>query len=190
MFSFCRVLSDSSWSREICSIEFSVILSGPANAAWRISKPPRAVSFSGRTTGAPWSHTISAGRTVHHQRCLFACGHAVVCVREARPVAVPEAGVLLVVAARCFTWRVRTSEGHAGPALWSFMICTAHGPGLMLVPASTPAPACFKTSGRSRLQRRVEVTPGRLRSRRCQERRTSFMEARGYCTATYPLCSL
>jgi hypothetical protein len=34
--------------------------------------------------------------------------------------------------------RVRTSAGHAGLALWSFMMSTAHGAGLMLVPALIP----------------------------------------------------
>jgi hypothetical protein len=33
---------------------------------------------------------------------------------------------------------VRASAGHAGLALWSFMMATAHGAGLMLVPALVP----------------------------------------------------
>ncbi|HCE07774.1 MAG TPA: hypothetical protein DEQ40_04070 [Oxalobacteraceae bacterium] len=34
--------------------------------------------------------------------------------------------------------RARTPTGHAGLALWSFMMSTAHGAGLMLVPALIP----------------------------------------------------
>jgi hypothetical protein len=34
--------------------------------------------------------------------------------------------------------RVRTPAAHAGLALWSFMMSTAHGAGLMLVPALIP----------------------------------------------------
>lgn len=35
-------------------------------------------------------------------------------------------------------FRIRTRAGHAGIALWSFMMATAHGAGLMLVPALVP----------------------------------------------------
>ncbi|WP_211452966.1 hypothetical protein [Collimonas antrihumi] len=53
------------------------------------------------------------------------------------------AGVLLVVVAVYHlsgrkARRVRMSAGHAGLALWSFMMSTAHGAGLMLVPALIP----------------------------------------------------
>lgn len=53
------------------------------------------------------------------------------------------AGALLVVVAvihlsRHKTNRTRTPAGHAGLALWSFMMSTAHGAGLMLVPALIP----------------------------------------------------
>jgi hypothetical protein len=34
--------------------------------------------------------------------------------------------------------KVRAPAGHAGLALWSFMMATAHGAGLMLVPALVP----------------------------------------------------
>ncbi len=34
--------------------------------------------------------------------------------------------------------RMRTPAGHAGLALWSFMMSTAHGAGLMLMPALIP----------------------------------------------------
>lgn len=53
------------------------------------------------------------------------------------------AGVLLAAVALCH-WsgrkagRGRTPAGHAGLALWSFMMSTVHGAGLMLVPALTP----------------------------------------------------
>src|SRR5262245_20728174 len=36
------------------------------------------------------------------------------------------------------TTRTRTRAGHAGLALWSFTMSTAHGAGLMLVPALIP----------------------------------------------------
>jgi len=50
---------------------------------------------------------------------------------------------LLVVAAllhlsRRKAQRARAPAGHAGLALWSFMMSTAHGAGLMLVPALIP----------------------------------------------------
>jgi hypothetical protein len=53
------------------------------------------------------------------------------------------AGVLLVVVAVYHLSgrkrkRARTPAGHAGLALWSFMMSTAHGAGLMLVPALIP----------------------------------------------------
>jgi hypothetical protein len=56
------------------------------------------------------------------------------------------AGGLLLVAASVHLWRraaprVRAPAGHAGLALWSFMTSTAHGAGLMLVPALIPI--CF-----------------------------------------------
>lgn len=36
------------------------------------------------------------------------------------------------------SWLARAPAGHAGLALWSFMVSTAHGVGLMLVPALAP----------------------------------------------------
>jgi hypothetical protein len=53
------------------------------------------------------------------------------------------AGGLLLVAVSVHLWRraaprVRAPAGHAGLALWSFMMATAHGAGLMLVPALIP----------------------------------------------------
>jgi hypothetical protein len=53
------------------------------------------------------------------------------------------AGALFVVVAvvhlsRRSSKRGRTSAGNAGLALWSFMMSTAHGAGLMLVPALIP----------------------------------------------------
>jgi hypothetical protein len=53
------------------------------------------------------------------------------------------AGGLLVVAAVLHLWGrtpkvARAPAGHAGLALWSFMMSTAHGAGLMLVPALIP----------------------------------------------------
>ena len=53
------------------------------------------------------------------------------------------AGALLVVVAVYHlsgrkAKRPRTPAGHAGLALWSFMMSTAHGAGLMLVPALIP----------------------------------------------------
>jgi hypothetical protein len=53
------------------------------------------------------------------------------------------AGGLLAVVAVCHlagrkATRVRMPTGHAGLALWSFMMSTAHGAGLMLVPALFP----------------------------------------------------
>lgn len=55
------------------------------------------------------------------------------------------AGALLVGVASCRLLRgaaprtpMRAPSGHAGIALWSFLMATAHGAGLMLVPALVP----------------------------------------------------
>jgi hypothetical protein len=53
------------------------------------------------------------------------------------------AGGLLLVVASVHLWhrtapRMRAPAGQAGLALWSFMMSTAHGAGLMLVPALIP----------------------------------------------------
>ncbi len=53
------------------------------------------------------------------------------------------AGALFVVVAMVHLWgrtpkAARAPAGHAGLALWSFMMSTAHGAGLMLVPALIP----------------------------------------------------
>ena len=53
------------------------------------------------------------------------------------------AGGLFVAAAVLHLWgrmpkAARVPAGHAGLALWSFMMSTAHGAGLMLVPALIP----------------------------------------------------
>ena len=53
------------------------------------------------------------------------------------------AGVLFVAVVLLHLWRrtpraARVPAGHAGLALWSFMMATAHGAGLMLVPALIP----------------------------------------------------
>jgi hypothetical protein len=53
------------------------------------------------------------------------------------------AGGLFVVVAIVHLWgrtpkAARAPAGHAGLALWSFMMSTAHGAGLMLVPALIP----------------------------------------------------
>jgi hypothetical protein len=60
-----------------------------------------------------------------------------------RDVLAAAVGGLLVVAASVHLWRraatsVRAPAGHAALALWSFMMTTAHGAGLMLVPALIP----------------------------------------------------
>jgi hypothetical protein len=80
-------------------------------------------------------------------------GHAVSVTAVATTVAFGftlQPGVLLAVAAgllmlaaalhasRSTARRVRAPMGHAGLALWSFMMATAHGAGLMLVPALLP----------------------------------------------------
>ena len=53
------------------------------------------------------------------------------------------AGLLVIVFAGLHLWgrtprAARAPAGHAGMALWSFMMSTAHGAGLMLVPALIP----------------------------------------------------
>ncbi|TMH14342.1 MAG: hypothetical protein E6H65_00430 [Betaproteobacteria bacterium] len=53
------------------------------------------------------------------------------------------AGVLLVVVSALRLWgnaahRAHMPAGHAGLALWSFVMATAHGAGMMIVPALIP----------------------------------------------------
>jgi hypothetical protein len=48
------------------------------------------------------------------------------------------AGVLLVVVAIVHVTRRASRTRHVGLALWSFIMCTAQGAGLMLVPALVP----------------------------------------------------
>jgi hypothetical protein len=67
-----------------------------------------------------------------------------------RAVLQAAAGGLLLVAASVHLWRraaprVRAPAGHAGLAPWSFMTSTAHGAGLMLVPALIPI--CWRRAG-------------------------------------------
>jgi hypothetical protein len=100
---------------------------------------------------------VRAGSGVHAQRALLpiAIGHAasvavVACV-AAQGIALDRAlfqslaGALLVGAASYRLVRgaehwlpIRAKTGHAGIALWSFLMATAHGAGLMLVPALVP----------------------------------------------------
>jgi hypothetical protein len=47
-------------------------------------------------------------------------------------------GLFAVTAIHRLSGRKRAPAGHAGLALWSFMMSTAHGAGLMLVPALIP----------------------------------------------------
>ncbi|RXZ37028.1 hypothetical protein D9O50_08555 [Oxalobacteraceae bacterium CAVE-383] len=83
----------------------------------------------------------------------IACGHAASVALVAAAVALGlamdrgllqtfAAGLLLAVAATCLlgrkTGRYRTPASHAGLALWSFMMSSAHGAGLMLVPVLIP----------------------------------------------------
>lgn len=62
--------------------------------------------------------------------------------------------VVLCLAGRWYGWR-RAPSGHIGMALGSFMMSTAHGAGLGLVPALTPL--CFGGDAPAR-----EVTTGSL----------------------------
>jgi uncharacterized membrane protein len=83
----------------------------------------------------------------------IAVGHAASVALVAAPVALglsmdravlqALAAVLIIVAAvyhlsRRKARRARTTAAHAGLALWSFMMSTAHGAGLMLLPALIP----------------------------------------------------
>ena len=102
---------------------------------------------------AAWG--VRSGDRAQALRALapIAAGHAVSVALVAAAVAlgmgmdrgVPQvlAGVLLAAMAAYYltgrkTRRMQTPAGHAGLALWSFMMSTAHGAGLMLVPALLP----------------------------------------------------
>lgn len=100
---------------------------------------------------------VRARDTTHAQRALLpiAIGHAASVAIVACAFALGLwmdgtqvqglAGALLVVAAS-YRWLrgstprtpISTQTGHAGIALWSFLMATAHGAGMMLVPALVP----------------------------------------------------
>jgi hypothetical protein len=104
---------------------------------------------------AAWG--VHAGDRAQARRALLpiAIGHAasIALVASAfaqglsmdRALAQDLAGALLVGAASYRLLRgaghctpISTQAGHAGVALWSFLMATAHGAGLMLVPAIVP----------------------------------------------------
>jgi uncharacterized membrane protein len=82
--------------------------------------------------------------TLGHVASVALVAAAVALGLEVDPVAmqVLAGGLLVVVAVVHLRGRIarraRASTGHAGLALWSFMMATAHGAGLMLVPALIP----------------------------------------------------
>ena len=100
---------------------------------------------------------VRAGDAAQARRALLpiAIGHAasiaVVACAFAEGLSMDRARVqalagALLVAAAAYRWLrgagrcapVGTRAGHAGIALWSFLMATAHGAGLMLVPALMP----------------------------------------------------
>jgi len=88
----------------------------------------------------------------HAASIALAAGAVVVGVALDRAVLQPvAAGLLLVVAAIHFrrraASRLRVSAANAGLALWSFMVASAHGAGLMLVPALIPVCLGDRSSG-------------------------------------------
>lgn len=79
----------------------------------------------------------------HAASIALVAGAVALGVSMDRAVLAAVVGGLLVVAASVHLWRravprVRAPAGHAALALWSFMMSTAHGAGLMLVPALIP----------------------------------------------------
>lgn len=106
---------------------------------------------------AAWGLRSGGGASVRQALLPIAIGHAASIVLVAGAVALGVtidralarnlAGALLIGAAtfrwrrsarRCTPVRIGTRAGHAGIALWSFLMATAHGAGLMLVPALVP----------------------------------------------------
>jgi len=104
---------------------------------------------------AAWGVRAGDGAQVRRALLPIAIGHAasvaiVACafaqgLSMDRALAQYLAGALLVGAAAYRLLRgagqctpISTQAGHAGIALWSFLMATAHGAGLMLVPALVP----------------------------------------------------
>lgn len=90
----------------------------------------------------PVLQPIAIGHTA--SIAIVACGVAQGMVMD-RALVQGLAGALLVAAAVVRVWRgarpgmaLRMRGGHAGIALWSFLMGTAQGAGLMLVPALVP----------------------------------------------------
>ncbi|WP_374563671.1 hypothetical protein [Ideonella sp.] len=99
--------------------------------------------------GAPAGHRVSTWRALvpiaaGHLASMGVVAVAVVFGRslDRTWLQAAAAGLLAVVAG--LHWRARRSKrvcvpaGHAGLALWSFIVATGHGAGLMLVPALIP----------------------------------------------------
>ena len=108
---------------------------------------------SGWLWAAAWGVRSGQRRQTWRALIPIALGHAASVALVATAVAVGVsmdrtllltlAGALLVVAAVVHLSghapkRAKAPAGHAGLALWSFMVSTAHGAGLMLVPALVP----------------------------------------------------
>jgi hypothetical protein len=104
---------------------------------------------------AAWGMRAGNAAQVRHALLPIATGHAasiaVVACAVAQGLSMDRAqvqelaGALLVGAAAYRSLRgagqctpINTQAGHAGIALWSFLMATAHGAGLMLVPALVP----------------------------------------------------
>jgi len=104
---------------------------------------------------AAWGVRARDGAQVRRALLAIAVGHAVsvavVACAVAQGMAMDRtlvqalAGTLLVGAAAYRLLRgarqhtpISTQAGHAGVVLWSFLMATAHGAGLMLVPAFVP----------------------------------------------------
>ena len=102
-------------------------------AAWGVRSRDRAQALRAL---AP----IAVGHTVS---IALVAGAVVLGLSMNRVVLQALAGGLIVVVAICHlsghvAGRMRVPAGYAGLALWSFMMSTAHGAGLMLVPALFP----------------------------------------------------
>jgi hypothetical protein len=104
-------------------------------AAWGLRSRDRALALRALMPIAV-GHAVSVAIVA----CAFAQG-----ISMDRTLVQGLAGALLVGAAACRWLRgagqrapLSTQAGHAGIALWSFLMATTHGAGLMLVPALVP----------------------------------------------------
>jgi hypothetical protein len=119
-------------------------------------------ALHGLNPATGWLFAAAAGDRTRALRALvpIAAGHAASVVLVAGAVALGMAmdrDVLLALAGVLLAALLLCRRRRAGLALWSFMMCTLHGAGMMLVPALIPLCLAGSTASGSLLLALVAV---------------------------------